>query len=351
MGLLSTIPANQPEWDAFTLAHGGGFLQSWRWMKFQESLGRETRRFRIDVADDDGKEEVIMQCAMIFHPLPFGLRYVYIPRGPVINLGSSNLDAERRTITTVRALEKKCAAEHVVFARIEWAFERLNGRISLADLERWGFIATKPVQPMDTTVIDLTQNEEALLAAMHGKTRYNIRVAERHGVTVRESNDVDLFWRMLHETAARDKFHTHSKEHYQKMFDVLSSKSDTGGLRVRLVFAEYNGKAVAGAIFAEFGGTMTYLHGASLAAHRNVMAPHLLHWSAIRDAKRAGFQRYDFWGVAPSDDPAHPWAGVTRFKNGFGGIHETMLGAWELPVNRFWYSVYRYVRGMRSRRL
>ena len=334
--MTTSIATNEVQWDAFMLAHGGGFLQSWGWSTFQETLGRKVYRLEIDSSEQGG---VHAQCVVIMHPLPFGLQYAYIPRGPIMNLQSKSAIE-----IVTHELRTKLTADSAVFVRVEWPYMSDHSPISSTDLSQWEFVSVKSVQPADTIVMDLTKNEEALLSSMHSKTRYNIRVAERHGVIVKEGNDIDLFWRMLSETAARDKFHTHSQEHYTKMFSALSQNRGDGSLRMKLVFAEYEGKVIAGAIFLEYGDTVTYLHGASVAAHRNVMAPHLLHWTAIREAKRAGFRRYDFWGVAPSDDASHPWAGVTRFKTGFGGAQESMLGAWELSGNRFWYSLYRYAK-------
>jgi lipid II:glycine glycyltransferase (peptidoglycan interpeptide bridge formation enzyme) len=204
--------------------------------------------------------------------------------------------------------------------------------------------------------MDLLQSEEQLLAAMHPKTRYNIKVAERHGVTVREANmsnavalqeDITRFWNMLGQTAERDRFHTHPERYYRTMVSTLAVKG-RAGCSVSLRFAELDGVAVAAGLFATFGSRVTYLHGASLASARKVMAPYALHWQVIRDAKAAGMARYDLWGVAPDDNPEHAWAGITRFKTGFGGHRISYLGTWELPDSSVWYKLYRWVRQLRG---
>jgi lipid II:glycine glycyltransferase (peptidoglycan interpeptide bridge formation enzyme) len=98
-----------------------------------------------------------------------------------------------------------------------------------------------------------------------------------------------------------------------------------------------------------FGDTATYLHGASSRERRELMAPHLLHWTAMMDAKSWGFRTYDFWGVAPEGVEGHSWAGITRFKRGFGGKYVAYPGTYDVPVDRFWYGLYAATQKLRGR--
>jgi lipid II:glycine glycyltransferase (peptidoglycan interpeptide bridge formation enzyme) len=158
---------------------------------------------------------------------------------------------------------------------------------------------------------------------------------------------METFWKLLAETAARDRFHTHERAYYEKMFVALAGGQHRNAA-MRLWLAEREGAAIAGALTVEFGGTVTYLHGASRNEDRKYMAPYLMHWHIISDAKARGFREYDLWGTAPTEDEKHPWAGITRFKVGFGGADAAYLGAWELPVNRFWYGAYRLAKRLRG---
>lgn len=339
------VSEQEKEWDAFTLAHGGNFLQSWGWARFQEALGRETYRATLE---KPGGGRAAQYVAIVL-PLLFGRKYAYVPRGPIVDVADPAGDAGRIHLETcIAMLREKAVAAGAVFTRVEWPYREGASPVSAEDLDRWGFEAARSRQPAHTSILDLRKSEEELLAGMHHKTRYNIRVAERHGVTVRDAapEEIGAFWRMLAETAARDNFSAHEERYYRVMTETL--RPGIGGLAVRLVLAEREGKAIAGALLAEYGGTVTYLHGASVAAERRVMAPYLLHWTIIRDAKRAGSVAYDFWGVAPDDGPEHPWAGITRFKVGFGGERASYLGAWELPGNPFWYTLYRYAKRLRG---
>jgi lipid II:glycine glycyltransferase (peptidoglycan interpeptide bridge formation enzyme) len=190
------------------------------------------------------------------------------------------------------------------------------------------------IQPMRTTVVDLAQNEDALLDKLHHKHRYNINLAERKGVVVEESRDVGSFWRLLQATAEHDKFRAHPMLYYNKLLNSFSPDRRSP-LVARLWFAYYGGAPVAGVLMMEHGTTAHYLHGASDREHRALMAPHLLHWDLIRHYKERGFAAYDFWGV-----DAAKWPGVTRFKLGFGGALVEYPGSFDLVFRRFWRWLY-----------
>jgi len=348
-----TVFNNETEWNKFVLENGGGFLQSWEWGLLQEALGRQAYRYRLDSSQDSELKETVGQYLIIKHPLPFGRSYVYVPMGPVVAGEGYRLEAFRASAVAIANAARRLGA---TFARIEppaIAGEQLGAR----DLRGMGFREAGQVQPGHTTIVDLTQDEDRLLKAMKQKTRYNMRLAEKKGVTVREADlsnahiykeDVARFWSLMTETTERDQFHSHERKYYEKMLEVLSAKKKRD-LSVKLVFAEYQGEPIAAALIAYFGDTATYLHGASTAKHKNVMAPYLLHWTAIRQAKEAGLKKYDFWGIAPEDAPDnHPWRGITRFKTGFGGERVTYVGAWEYPTSRFWYGLYKLARRIKK---
>lgn len=358
-------PELSPEaWDGFVLENGGNFLQSWGWGAFQEAMGTPVKRI---LFSRFGASEPLMVAQVLVHGLPMGRKYAYVPRGPVFFLKTDPADM----LPAFEAVVAAAKEARTIFLRADLPFlagdsplepepsvaggssnygssgERRLAAGLPALLAKSGFRHAKSMQPQDSLIMDLAKDEPTLLADMHQKARYNIRIAERHGVTVRfaapDAVAADTFWRLLAETAERDKFHTHERAYYEKMLVQLGPGENKNTV-VRLAFAEHEGEVIAAALLIDFGGTVTYLHGASLAQKRNVMAPHLLHWKAILDAKARGFRRYDFWGIAPTDAPEHPWAGVTRFKRGFGGQAESYIGAWELPIQRLWYSLYRYGR-------
>jgi lipid II:glycine glycyltransferase (peptidoglycan interpeptide bridge formation enzyme) len=299
------------------------FLQSWQWGEFQKKLGREVQRIKISREND-----LAAVGQAIIHDLPFGLRYIYLPRGPVISPLAANHDDEFVSIfeKELIKLDKKA-----IFVRTE--------SIDF-DFSRPGWRKTKEVQPEHTLILGLDMGEDNLLAAMHQKTRYNIRLAAKRGVSVRQmaEGEFDKFWNLISVTTERDKFRPHPKSYYRKMLESL-------GDMAQVWFAEYKGKVLAANLMIFYGDTAVYLHGASSNEYRNVMAPYLLHWEMIKKAKADGFEHYDFWGIAPPDQPNHPWAGITRFKKGFGGIEVSYPGTFDLPLNKFWYTLYRLRTG------
>lgn len=308
---------NRRAWNKEVLAHQplfGGFLQSYAWGEFQASLGKDIRRLEVV----HGAKEV--HALAIKESLPFGMYYWYLPKGPI---GESS-------------------PQH--FERIE---EELDG--VFIRHEAGGVFGEKTIdrQPSTTRVLHLGAEREALLGAMKSKTRYNIRLSEKKGVSIRDSRkeeDVNTFLALLNQTTVRDKFAGHDAEYYQQLICAIDDKET----QTFVSLAEYNGRAIAGAISIDFGGTRTYLHGASSNLHRNVMAPYGLQWHLITGAKEKGMLRYDFWGIAPEGSvDNHPWKGITRFKSGFGGEVLTMPGTFDIPASEFQFSLYKVARKVR----
>jgi lipid II:glycine glycyltransferase (peptidoglycan interpeptide bridge formation enzyme) len=228
------------------------------------------------------------------------------------------------------------------------------------------------VQPKNTLILDITKPEEDLLKEMKPKTRYNIRLAGKKELRIknyelRMDNKIffkekfEEFWGLVKETSARDKFRAHNKNYYWKMMESLNgdkTKSDTAScrLRAKLYLAEYDNEIVAANIVLYFGDLAVYLHGASSNKHRNVMAPYLLQWRQILDAKNAGCQKYDFWGIARSQkslksikSKVNDWSGITRFKKGFGGKEKNYIGAYDLIFRRREYELYKFVKKIKNR--
>lgn len=199
--------------------------------------------------------------------------------------------------------------------------------------------ATSDVLPSNTIFIDLQQSEAALLQRMKPKTRYNIRVAKRKGVTVSSVDFEQLpVWYAMHkETALRNGIIFDDIEYFQA---VLQAKSQ-GSANVHLLLAQAEGEPLAGMFLAISGERATYLYGASASHKRNFMATYALQWEAIRIAKAAGCTEYDMFGVSRNPDPAHPMYGLYRFKTGFGGDLYHRQGCWDYPLEEAQYEVFR----------
>jgi lipid II:glycine glycyltransferase (peptidoglycan interpeptide bridge formation enzyme) len=176
---------------------------------------------------------------------------------------------------------------------------------------------------------------------MKPKGRYNISVALRHGVNVekfvhvhKQENFAD-FYQLLKKTAQRDDFGIHPKYFYETLLETFGENS-----RLFLAFSK-DKKVIGGIIVIFYKDTATYYYGASDHAHRNLMAPYLLQWEAIREAKRRGMKYYDFLGIAPPGDKNHSYAGITEFKKKFGGKEVSYPTAFDIVYKPMLYKLYR----------
>lgn len=280
------------------------FLQSDAWVEFQKSLGRKV----FDIAG----------AKVIQHDLPFGKNYLYIPYGPEV--ASYQFAGE---------LKQLAQQEGSIFVKAEPMHDDIAQELVKIGFRR----SAKTIQPHKTIVLDLTKSEDELLSAMHHKTRYNINLAERKGIVVREGGSIDDFWRLMQKTSKRDQFSSYPKSYYEKLLKFTT-----------LTTAYHDDIPVASAMILMHEKNAYYLHGASDHAFRHLMAPYALHWHIALNLKRLNFKLYDLWGI-----DAQRWPGVTRFKLGWGGRTVEYPGAFDLTTNSFWKTAYDMLSVWRTR--
>ena len=290
------------------------FLQSAEWQEIQERMGRATRR--------------IMDVLVIRHDLPLGFNYLYAPRPPTL---SHEFFQEAAGL----------AREHdAIFLKIDPTSPQL-------EIGNWK-LEIQPshsLQPRSTVVIDCRKPDAEILARMHPKTRYNIRLADRHEVMVRpvpageSMRFLPQFLSLLNSTARRERFLPHPPEHYRLLLEVHNAQFWN-----ELWLAEQGGTILAAALVNWYrpADTATYLHVASSREHRDKMAPQKLHWEIILQALGRGFGQYDLGGI----DDKH-WSGVTRFKIGFGGARVNFPHSCDIVFRRWWHRLYRLQRAFR----
>ena len=210
--------------------------------------------------------------------------------------------------------------------RMNWGVPEVGLRKSPSD-----------ILPPDTILVDLLGDESTLLARMKPKTRYNIRLAARKGVQVREGKVGDLeLWQSLYlATARRNGIFPHDPQFFRAL--ALAGESDA---KVRLLIAEKDGEALAAMFLSTSADGAAYLYGASSGENRQLMAPYALQWAAMLASKSEGCASYDLFGVAPRPDPDHPLHGLFVFKSGFGGAMLHRQGAWDYPYDEGAYGVY-----------
>lgn len=300
-------------------------LQSRGWSEFQRNVLKKDV-FRISAGTLEG---IVLKSL-----IGGGQCYAYAPYGPA---GRYDAQSIASFVDEVRSRDE---LKRAFFLRIE-PFREYSEEISSALLSS-GFRRVSCVQPEETALIDLREEEGKLLSNMEHDTRYAIRTAERRGVNVRshEGSDVDTgifseFWELFSETNERHALRAYGKEYYE---GLLSLGDDC---RAKLYFADVEGRVVAAAIIVFFNNRATYLYAASRRGFGRYNAPTYLLWNAIRDAKRSGFSTFDLWGVSSTNKK---WEGVTAFKKSFGGSLVRYQGTWDYVFSRPKYLAYRILK-------
>ena len=307
------------DWNQFISQHPNAhLLQTGEWGELKSAFGWKPVRI---ITGNVGVQ-------ILFRKLPLGFTIGYIPKA---NFPSS-------LWLEIDLISKQNRA---IFLKLEpdlWEDQ---------EPETWNLkLETSPhnIQPPRTILVDIKGSEEEILARMKQKTRYNIRLAEKKGVTVRAWDDSESFHRMMLVTGGRDGFGVHSREYYQHAYELLQSKG-----MAEILVAEYAGKPLAALFVAQNGKRAYYLYGASTDEERNRMPTYLLQWEAMKWAKARGCEEYDLWGV-PDEDEATLEAnfekrhdglwGVYRFKRGFGGELKRAVQAMDRVYNPLLYWAY-----------
>lgn len=317
----------------------GEFLQSSFWRTFQKSVGRKVYFF-------SGEN---FSASIIEHSLPIVGKYFYIPRGPILKNQNDNEKFKNDFDELINLAKENNAG----WIRIDLKDEKNLGAIKDSTKHR---ISKAPhdMQPKEIFVVDISKSEEELLAEMKPKTRYNIRLAEKKGVLIfssRDKKDISAFLRLTQVMAKRNGITSHSESYYQKMLENISSDI------LKLYVAVYQGKLIAANLVIFYGENCVYLHGASDDECRSVMAPYLLQWQQIRDAKKVGCMKYDFGGVKTSEDlnlknkkSATDWAGITKFKLGFSPKTRATVfsGSYDIIINQKKYWTYRAIQKIKA---
>ncbi|MCX8062624.1 MAG: peptidoglycan bridge formation glycyltransferase FemA/FemB family protein [Anaerolineales bacterium] len=316
-------------------------LQTSAWGKFKQCFGWDVCHL---VNHDWGAQILVKQFLKIF-------RFAYIPKGPVGSEESlkqwiNQTDIDGFSLSLIDQIRLFCQEKGIAFVKIEPDI-LLEGKVR-EDCPL-GFVTSQhSIQPLRTILIDISCGENEILARMKQKTRYNIRLAERKGVKVKPSEDVELFYKMMLWTGKRDRFGIHSLKYYEQVYRIFKERGEC-----ELFIALFEGKPIAGLMVFVHGHRAYYFYGASLDEHREVMAPYLLQWQAILWAKEQGCTVYDLWGVPDYDEDFLEqqferrkdglW-GVYRFKRGFGGTLVRYAGAYDYIASPLIYSLYRLYR-------
>ena len=294
-------------WDGFLESNAAtGFMQSSWWSDVRSTTGWQS--FGV-ILKHEGT--IVGGATVMKFDYTTDSCFYYIPEGPA--LPETESSAEQVFQKIVDAIEKRRANEALAVShlRIEPRWQHVPPFVR-------GFHRAQAfMEPRNTICIDLRPSEEAILAQMKPKGRYNIHVARRHGVSVVEdasSRGLEDFLTIYEDTIRRHGLRGKPQRYFRTLIPLLSATR-----RGSVFFAEYGGLRLATALVVYFGRRATYFFGGSLVVHRNVMAPYLLHFDIMRRAQARGYESYDLWGVAPEGEPDHSWSDISVFKRKFGG--------------------------------
>lgn len=300
-------------------------LQSWEWGEARKKMGIDVVR----LGEFDGNDlQNIFQ--VTFHKVPHTPFSVgYLPRSVFPQLETSEL------------LKVEAKKRNAIFIKLEPNMAR--GSEPGTNLHP----AHHSLFPQWTQRLDLSPTETQLLEKMKPKTRYNIRLAEKKGVVVKEmTNDegFEIFIKLYFETTARQKYHGHTRAYHETIFKTLNSSIS------RILIAFYKDVPLSAYHLFVFNKVLYYPYGGSSLLYKDVMASNLLMWETMRLGKQEGCVIFDMWGsLSPDYDPQTPWGGFTRFKEGFGSEFFEYCGSYDLVLNAFAYSAFNTAQSFRKK--
>jgi peptidoglycan pentaglycine glycine transferase (the first glycine) len=324
----------------------GDFAQLWEWGELKSKTSWLPLRFGLA---RDGRLVAGMQ--VLKRSLPGGKSLFYAPRGPLFESGQLGLLPE--LIDEVRAQARRHGALALkVDPAIVGPDEAATGALTAlgfqssprSDSEFGG------VQPRYVMKVDISATEDELLASFHPKWRYNLRLAEKKGVSVTDQcsrEDIPAFYEVLQETCRRDGFGVRAISYYYDIWDLLIER----GLGA-MFLGRFEDQVICGALTFATGCQAWYVYGASSNSHRNLMPNHLMQWEMMKWAKTRGCSVYDMRGVAreaSAGEDEDRLQGLNRFKRGFGAQYMEYIGEFDLVYSPLWYRLFNLAERLRRR--
>jgi lipid II:glycine glycyltransferase (peptidoglycan interpeptide bridge formation enzyme) len=320
---------DKKEWEDFVfLCEEKTFCHSWNWGEFNLTMGDDIWRFGVY----DNNLLAVFQVIKIKAKRG---NFLFVPHGPVFLLEEKKKEILEEVFGFLKDLGKK---ERVVFIRI--------GSLLLKDdyndklFKDLGFVdSPMHMHPEITWELDLSLSEEELLKNMRKTTRYLVRQAEKEiDVKIEKSKDkkdLEDFEKIYEETAKRHSFVPFSKNYLQTELDAFS-KDD----QVLIFSGKHKEKTLSSALIIFYSERAFYHQGASLTS--KIPVSYLLQWEAIKEAKKRGCKKYNFWGIVPDtkENENHPWKGLSLFKKGFGGYEKDYIRTKDYPLSWKYWLVY-----------
>jgi lipid II:glycine glycyltransferase (peptidoglycan interpeptide bridge formation enzyme) len=317
MTIRKALQSDQKIWNTY-VDHP---LQSWEWGEFRKKSGHSIDRF----VQTEGNK--IISCFQLtYHKIPHtDFTIGYFPKGPL------------PTVDMIQTLKISSYEHNAIMIQLEPNVFQNKTSLLLKELHL--IPSHHPLFTKYTFILDLTKSEEELLSSMHSKTRYNIKVAQKHNVVTKQDSSKEAFNNYLkleNETTSRQKFYAHTNSYHENMWDMMS-QADIA----KLWTANIDNETLASWILFLWKDTIYYPYGASSRNKREVMAPNLLLWEIVKWGKKNGYKKFDLWGaLGPNPNEHDPWYGFHRFKSGYNPKLVEFIGSYDLVINPILYKFY-----------
>jgi len=307
-------------------------LQTWEWGEARKKTGVEVLRL-----GEYYGNKLVNVFLLTFHKVPkTNYKVGYLPRSVFPSTDVINF------------ISKYAKENRIIFVKFEPNEEKSSNNETMKQSNNF-VKSPHPLFPAWTQILDLTKSEEELLKSFHSKTRYNIRLAEKKGVVIKEMSNnkgFEIFSKLYFDTCKRQKYFGHSPKYHKIIWESLEKDI------AHILIAFYNNIPLAAYELFDFKKTFYYPYGGTSTEYRNLMASNLLMWEAIKLGKKLGAEKFDMWGsLGPNYDPTNAWSGFTRFKEGYSTKFTEFIGSYDLIINKKLYHLYNLVYTMREQYL
>lgn len=349
-------------------------LQTYQWGLLKSDFGWQPLWKVWQDSNNIVAAALILEKSITFGGYSTPFKILYVPKGPLLR-DWQDINLIKRVFSDLKSIGKKKKAifikidpDIIVGTSTSNDYHKLSrenlGELVIQEMKaQYWIYSPEQIQFRNTMILDLTRSEDDLLIGMKQKTRYNIRLAEKRGVSIRDGNilDIPLLYQMYAETSLRDNFALRDQTYYQKVWGLFIKNINNLNIQdpvynlgmkrkisqrnfcnpsAKILIAEVNHEPIAAVVCYHYAGRAWYFYGMSKNSHREKMPNHLLQWVAILRAKQDGCKVYDFWGAPEIFDQSDPLYGLFRFKSGFGGQYIRNIGAWDYPIMPIYYQLY-----------
>ena len=309
------------------------FQQALEWGKVKTAWNNEV------ILSKNNEGEIVGAISVLIRKIPFFGNFMYISRGPICDIH------DEKVLEDLNEGLKDLAKKYKAFT-LKWEPDIKSDDIEFKNIaKKLGFKIkedakdfSEGIQPRYVFRLDIKgKTEDEIFAAFHQKTRYNIRLATKKGVVIKEGTREDLkdFHKIMEVTGKRDDFMIRPLSYFEKMYDELAPE------HFKLTMAYYEDKPISGIIDIIYGNKIWYLYGASSNEHRNLMPNYLLQWEMIKYSIKQKKDMYDFRGVVGIVDESHPQYGLYRFKKGFNAEFTEFIGELYINYKPLTYKMYK----------